>query len=175
MRQKQAGSKSQQKGFTLVELLIVVALIAILSTLVLPNVTRYRHKAAVAAAQATAHCLETGFASFDPLSSDPVERYPIGISDQASFVNAANQVGCKMSSAPSRQPVGWRELCYWTIRCQGGLRFRQICGLNAACPDGPPIDVSYALTVGVPGYGDTIDISSDQAMEVHTPPPPPTL
>jgi prepilin-type N-terminal cleavage/methylation domain-containing protein len=172
MRQRQADFNPQQKGFTLIELLIVVALIAILSTLVVPNVARYRHKAAVGAAQATAHCLETGFASFNPQSSDPVERYPIGISDQASFVNAANQVGCKMSSNPSRQPVGWREICYWTVRCPGGLRFRQICGLdtNAACPDGPPIDVSYAMTLGVPGYGDTIDISSDQAMEVYTPP-----
>ena len=173
MRKKQADSKSKQKGFTLVELLIVVALIAILSTLIVPNVARYRHKAAVGAAQASAHCLETAFASFDPLSPDPVDRYPIGITDQASFVNAANQVGCKMSSDPSRQPVGWRELCYSTVRCLGGLRFRQICGLNTAvCPDGPPIDVSYAMTVGVPGYGDTIDISSDQAMEVHTPPNP---
>ncbi len=174
MQKKQADSKSQQKGFTLVELLIVVALIAILSTLVLPNVARYRHKAAVGAAQATAHCLETGFANFNPQSSDPVERYPLGISDQASFINAANQVGCKMSSDPSRQPVSWREICHWTAICPNGTLVNGLCPTSPdfACPGGPPVDVSYAMRLGVPGYGDTIDISSNQAMVVNTPPTP---
>ncbi|HEX4965366.1 MAG TPA: type II secretion system protein [Thermoanaerobaculia bacterium] len=170
MRQRQADSNSQQKGFTLVELLIVVALIAILSTLVLPSVAHYRHLAAVGAAQATAHCLETGFTNFNPQSSDPVERYPLGISDQASFINAANQIGCKMSSTTSRQPVGWRELCHWTVICPNGNLVSGLCSSTPdfACPGGPPIDVSYAMTLGVPGYGDTIDISSNKAMEVHT-------
>lgn len=165
---------SEQAGFTLIELLIVVALIAILSTLVVPNVARYRHKAAVGAAEATAHCLETGFANFNPQSADPVERYPLGISDQTSFINAANQVGCKMSSDPSRQPVGWREICHWTAICPNGTLVNGLCPTSPdfACPGGPPTEVSYAMTLGVPGYGDTIDISSNQAMEVHTSPTP---
>ncbi|HEX3552967.1 MAG TPA: type II secretion system protein [Thermoanaerobaculia bacterium] len=174
MRQRQADSNSQQKGFTLIELLIVVALIAILSTLVLPSVAHYRHLAAVGAAQATAHCLETGFTNFNPQSSDPVERYPFGISDQASFVNAANQVGCKMSSTTSRQPVSWREICHATVLCPDGNVVNVLCPLSPdfVCAGGPPVEVSYALTLGVPGYGDTIDISSNKAMEVHTSPIP---
>ncbi|MEA2599237.1 MAG: hypothetical protein QOF89_229 [Acidobacteriota bacterium] len=172
MRQRQADPNSQQKGFTLIELLIVVTLIAILSTLVLPSVAHYRHLAAVGAAEATAHCLETGFTSFNPQSSDPVERYPFGISDQTSFVNAANQVGCKMSSTPSRQPVSWREICHWTAICPDGTLVNGLCpsAPDSACPGGRPAEVSYAMTVGVPGYGDTIDISSNKAMEVHTVP-----
>jgi prepilin-type N-terminal cleavage/methylation domain-containing protein len=174
MRQRQADSNSQQKGFTLIELLIVVSLIAILSTLVVPRVAHYRHLAAVGAAEATAHCLETGFTNFNPQSSDPVERYPLGISDQASFLNAANQVGCKMSSNPSRQPVGWREICHMLVICQDGTLVNVLCPLdpNFVCPGGPPREVSYAVTLGVPGYGDTIDISSNSAMEVHTVPNP---
>jgi prepilin-type N-terminal cleavage/methylation domain-containing protein len=174
MRQRQADSNSRQKGFTLIELLIVVSLIAILSTLVVPRVAHYRHLAAVGAAVATAHCLETGLTNFNPLSSDPAEPSPFGITDQASFINAANQIGCKMSSNPSRQPVGWREICHAIVLCPDGNVVNVLCPLDPSfvCAGGPPREISYAMTLGVPGYGDTIDISSNNAMEVHTVPNP---
>jgi|GEM_PF-2703432 len=158
---------SQQAGFTLIELLIVVVLIGILTTLVVPNVARYRHKAAVAAAQGTAHCLETAFTGFDPLSTDPVERYPLGIVDQQSLITAGNQLGCKMS--PNRMPVDWKN-CDMIVVCPDGSVISQACNPNEACSGGSPARMDYTVTLGVPGYADTIVISSDQALVTNPSP-----
>jgi prepilin-type N-terminal cleavage/methylation domain-containing protein len=168
MRTRKAVLNSQQSGFTLIELLIVVALIAIFATLVLPNVAHYRHKAAVAAAQGTAHCLETGLAGFNPQSSDPVERYPIGIADQSSLVNAANQIGCKMSPSASYQPVDWWG-CWMTIVCPDGSVIRTTCNVDPICTGGPPHNVDYDMTLRVHGYADTVTISSSNALETLSP------
>jgi len=164
MRTRKAVHNSEQSGFTLIELVIVVALIAILTTLVLPNVARYRHKAAIAAAQGTAHCLETGLAGFNPQSSDPVERYPIGIVDQPSLVNASNQIGCKMSFAPGNQPVDWWG-CQMTIVCPDGSVIQTACNVDPICTGGPPHKVDYDMTLRVHGYADTVSISSVNATE----------
>jgi prepilin-type N-terminal cleavage/methylation domain-containing protein len=159
---------SEQAGFTLIELLIVVTLIAVLTTLVVPNVARYRRHAAVAAAQGTAHCLETGLTGFDPQSSNPVDRYPLGIVDQASLITAANQIGCKMSL--NHQPVGWKN-CQVMFVCPDGVTVRNTCdvGPNVACLTGPPSSLDYVMTLGVPGYPDTVQISSADAIETTSP------
>ncbi len=158
---------SEQAGFTLIELLIVVALIAVLMTLVVPNVSQYRHKAAIAAAQGTAHCLETAFTGFDPQSIDPVERYPIGIVDQQSLIDAGNLLGCKMS--PSRQSVEWRN-CDMIVICPDGSVISQACNPNVACNGGSAARMDYSLTLGVPGYADTLVISSDRALVTNPAP-----
>ncbi|MFY9823713.1 MAG: type II secretion system protein [Thermoanaerobaculia bacterium] len=166
-------SPRKQSGFTLIELLIVVTLIGILSTLIVPSVSHYRHKAAVAAAQGTAHCLETGLTGFDSQSSDPVDRYPMGISDQSSLITAANQIGCKMSPTAARLPIGWAN-CEMIIVCPDGSVVTQTCNTdpNVACGSGQPVRVDYGMTFSVPGYGDTIKISSFNAMETFRSPVP---
>jgi prepilin-type N-terminal cleavage/methylation domain-containing protein len=171
MRIRKTGPRfkrsSEQAGFTLIELLIVVALIAILMTLVVPNVSRYRHKAAVAAAQGTAHCLETGFTGFNPQSTDPVDRYPLGIVDQQSLFDAGNQIGCKMPL--NNVPVEWRN-CEVIVVCPDGSVISQTCEPNIACNNGSPVRMDYSLMLGVPGYADTLLISSDQAIVTNPSP-----
>ena len=54
-----------RKGFTLVELLIVIAIIAILAAIAIPQYTKYVKKAAAANAQATlSSCLSAAMAQF---------------------------------------------------------------------------------------------------------------
>jgi type IV pilus assembly protein PilA len=52
MLQKLRGNN--QKGFTLIELMIVIAIIGILSAIAIPNFLRYRQKGQDAAAESTA-------------------------------------------------------------------------------------------------------------------------
>jgi prepilin-type N-terminal cleavage/methylation domain-containing protein len=171
MRTRKAGLNSEQSGFTLIELLIVVTLIGILATLVVPNVGRYRHKAAIAAAQGTAHCLETGFSGFDPQSSDPVDRLPVGIGDSSSLITASNQIGCKMSSSAGRLPVGWRG-CDMIILCPDGTTIDQSCTIdpNVACGGVAPASVDYRMTLNVTGYADTVTLSSYGPLVTHLSP-----
>lgn len=54
-----------QRGFTLVELLIVVAIIAILAAIAIPQYQKYRKNAAVASLQSDAkNCLNTAIADY---------------------------------------------------------------------------------------------------------------
>lgn len=54
-----------QRGFTLVELLIVVAIIAILAAIAIPQYQKYRKNAAVASLQSDAkNCLNTAVADY---------------------------------------------------------------------------------------------------------------
>ena len=63
-----------KKGFTLVEIMIVVAIIALLAAIAIPNLLRARHNANEAAAISTTKTLATAMESFRAAQTPPT--YP---------------------------------------------------------------------------------------------------
>lgn len=63
-----------KKGFTLVEIMIVVAIIALLAAIAIPNLLRARHNANEAAAISALHTLSTAMESFRAAQTPPA--YP---------------------------------------------------------------------------------------------------
>jgi len=61
--------KKNQKGFTLIELMIVVAIIGILAAIAVPNFISYRNKAKVSSALATASSIRGAMAGYAADSS----------------------------------------------------------------------------------------------------------
>jgi prepilin-type N-terminal cleavage/methylation domain-containing protein len=62
------------KGFTLVELMIVTAIIALLAAIAVPNFIAYRYRAKIAACVQTSDSIRAAFAGF--ASSEPDNLFP---------------------------------------------------------------------------------------------------
>jgi type IV pilus assembly protein PilA len=124
----------REPGLTLIELMIVVAIIGVLAAIAVPTFTIYRQKSRVAASVGTGESVRAALASFAADSPDNLYPATAVMTDYASLRTTVNHHGATLPA------TGSFTLAHYT-------RFDT---------DGDGVDDSYSMRLAVTGVASTI-------------------
>ena len=91
----------QAKGFTLIELMIVVAIIGILAAIAVMNFIAYRDKAKIAECIGTTESIRSAISAY--AADSPNNTFPDAMLQWADLIRVCNQNGSTLKSTPIMQ------------------------------------------------------------------------
>lgn len=150
MTGKKPPTSRPQEGFTLIELMIVMGVMAILAAMIVPSYQTYVKRSQIAAAKSTANCIRTEIAA--TMAANNTSSYPIIATYEdlhAAAPSCSPPPGDTLHKPTVGTPTMW---CYWQDPVTGTIHIYPC--WDPFLPD----PIYYVLDLPVPKTFDITDV-----------------